>query len=129
MSNRPSSPADQPTGPADFAQQTPEYGDGREIYQLVLHDVITRSEFGTKKYGHALRDTTDIDWIVNLYQELLDAIVYLRAEISQRVKASDGDSGEHLVPRHAALKDVNTVACAACGAAEMHWNPQHRRSR
>lgn len=97
MSDKPSSPADADTGPAAFAQQrvsAAEQGFGPEIYQLVLHDIITRSEFGTRKYGHPLRATASVDFLTNLYQEMLDALIYVRAEIERRntetVKADDG---------------------------------------
>ncbi|HEV2172793.1 MAG TPA: hypothetical protein VGR71_04460 [Nitrospira sp.] len=77
-------PANVCTGPADFAQQAPEQGSGSEIYQLVLHDIITRSEFGARKYGHALRTTAKVDFLTNAYQETLDLLIYLRAEIEER---------------------------------------------
>lgn len=97
MSDKPSSPADANTGPATFAQQevsAAEQGFGPEIYQLVLHDIITRSEFGTKKYGHPLRATASVDFLTNLYQEMLDALIYVRAEIELRnAKAVTTDPG------------------------------------
>ena len=77
-------PADVPTGAATAQQLAPEQGDGSEIYQMVLHDIITRSEFGARKYGHPLRTTADVDYLVNAYQELLDLLIYLRGEIHRR---------------------------------------------
>lgn len=87
MSDKPN-PADQHTGPADFAQQAPEQGNGSEIYQLVLHDVITRSEFGARKYGHPLRTTANVDYLTNMYQELLDMLIYVRGELFRREQAA-----------------------------------------
>lgn len=87
MSDRVTSdPADKDTGPATIQQTGPEQGNGSEIYQLVLHDVITRSEFGARKYGHPLRTTAEVDYLVNAYQETLDLLIYLRGEIFRRDK-------------------------------------------
>lgn len=77
-------PAIQYTGPADFVQEAPDQGVEAEIYQMVLHDVITRSEFGARKYGHALHVSANVDFLVNAYQEVLDLLIYLRAEIEKR---------------------------------------------
>jgi hypothetical protein len=70
--------------PASAVQGTPDYVRGSELYQLVLHDIIERSEFGAKKYGLPLTATTRIDFLVNAYQELLDLLIYLRGEIETR---------------------------------------------
>ena len=86
-------PSTEYTGPADFNQQAPEQGDGSEIYQLVLIDVCTRSQFGARKYGHALRTTADVDYLVNAYQETLDLLIYLRGEIEKRNTTTTITSG------------------------------------
>ena len=65
-------------------------GGGSEIYQLVLHDIIERSEFGARKYGMPLRTEADIDWMVNAYQELLDMLVYMRGRIEQLKRRPEG---------------------------------------
>ena len=83
-------PATDYTGPADFNQQAPEQGDGSEIYQLVLIDVCTRSQFGARKYGHALHTTANVDYLVNAYQETLDLLIYLRGEIEKRNTVTAG---------------------------------------
>lgn len=80
-------PATTYTGPGSAAQgpvSSDEQGIGPEIYQMVLHDIIERSEFGTRKYGHPLRGTARVDFLTNLYQELLDALIYVRGEIYRR---------------------------------------------
>jgi hypothetical protein len=84
MSERVTSPGVQDLGPATVAQMAPDQGYGFEIYQLVLKDVIERSEFGARKYGQPLRTTAAVDHLVNAYQELLDLLIYLRGEIHQR---------------------------------------------
>lgn len=80
-------PATTYTGPGSATQgpvSSAEQGIGSEIYQLVLKDVIERSEFGARKYGHALRVTANVDFDVNAYQEILDLLIYMRAGIEER---------------------------------------------
>jgi hypothetical protein len=77
-------PATEFTGPGSMQQGPPEQGDGPEVYQLVIEDMLERAEFGARKYGHALRATADIDPLVNAYQESLDLCIYLRHAIYQR---------------------------------------------
>lgn len=80
-------PAITPTGAATVQQRevpSEKQGVGPEVFQLVLHDIIERSEFGARKYGHALRVTADVDFETNAYQELLDLLIYVRASIEDR---------------------------------------------
>jgi hypothetical protein len=75
--------------PATSIQGPPPQGEGSELYQIVLHDVIRRSEFGAKKYGMPLRETAEVDWLVNAYQELLDLLIYIRGEIARRDRIAE----------------------------------------
>lgn len=74
-------------GPASSVQgpvSDEEQGSGPEVYMLVLRDLVERSDFGAEKYGHALRTTAEIDFLVNAYQEAIDLCIYLRGEIAKR---------------------------------------------
>lgn len=121
MSDKPN-PADQHTGPADFAQQAPEQGHGSEIYQLVLHDIITRSEFGARKYGHALRTTADVDYLVNMYQELLDLLIYMRGEIFKRDQQarSSGVQVRFDEPPYVMPQPIHAQPCPGCVGLSGH---------
>ena len=55
-----------------------------EVSRLVATDMQKRHEFGIAKYGVPLVAKNDRDHLADAYQELLDAIVYLRAEIEKR---------------------------------------------
>lgn len=62
-------------------------GTGREITPLVIEDLKNRSEMGAKKYGETLHARNGRNAIVDLYQELLDAIQYLRQQLEENTKA------------------------------------------
>jgi hypothetical protein len=52
--------------------------------QVMIGDMEKRHEFGVAKYGVPLVAHNDRDHLSDAYQELLDGIVYLRAEIENR---------------------------------------------
>lgn len=67
---------------------TSESGDC-PVWELVIQDMKQRDEFGRRKYGVPLRTFDGRDSLVDLYQELLDAVVYVRKLIEER-KVGDG---------------------------------------
>lgn len=54
------------------------------IWDLVLKDIKDRDEYGLKKYGTRLQPFNGKDGLVDLYQELLDAVVYIRQVIYEQ---------------------------------------------
>lgn len=69
-----------PTDP----QQPPKPGSASPTVDLVLADLAERKAYGTAKYGVAHQSDNGRDHLVDLYQELLDGCVYVRAEIERR---------------------------------------------
>jgi hypothetical protein len=67
----------------NLPQETP-HGKGREITPLVIKDLEMRSSIGKEKYGEALRAFNGRDPMVDLYQELIDAVQYIRQAIEER---------------------------------------------
>lgn len=57
---------------------------GQAIWDLVIADMHERDKIGAKKYGTRLRAFDGRESLVDLYQELLDAVVYLRKELRER---------------------------------------------
>lgn len=53
------------------------------IEALVCGDIATRQRLGIAKYGRTVAESTD-DMLQHLYEELLDASVYVRAELEKR---------------------------------------------
>jgi hypothetical protein len=51
---------------------------------LVIQDMKQREIFGYKKYNKYLTDKTDEDMLQHLYEELLDASVYIKTLLEQR---------------------------------------------
>lgn len=62
-------------------KEIPEWEDSTT---QVIKDLRDRATFGLKKYGKALSVKTDEDMLQHLYEELLDASVYIKTLIEQR---------------------------------------------
>lgn len=56
----------------------------KSTWKSVIKDMKKRDKFGMKKYGKPLNTETPKDFLVELYEELLDAIVYLKTELEKR---------------------------------------------
>ena len=54
------------------------------VWDLVIEDMKNRDNEGRKKYGTPLQASNGRDALVDLYQEILDAAVYIRQEIERR---------------------------------------------
>ena len=61
--------------------QPPPLQGGFPIADMVIEDMIDRKIFGIKKYGVCLQSDNGRNNLIDLYQELLDAVIYLRCEI------------------------------------------------
>lgn len=76
------------------------------VWDLVLADIAERDKMGEAKYGTRLQVGNGRDHLVDLYQELLDAVVYVRQEIERR-RMEQGRIAE-LEAGNAALREDNT---------------------
>ena len=54
------------------------------IWDIVINDMRIRSETGYKKYKKYLTIDTNENMLQHLYEELLDASVYIKTEIEKR---------------------------------------------
>lgn len=54
------------------------------IWDLVIADMRDRDNTGRQRYGTPLQADNGRDHLVDAYQEALDLVVYLRAEIERR---------------------------------------------
>lgn len=59
-------------------QPMPKPADGPIMHELVIADLQSRLDVGIKRYGQPLRAFNGRDPLQDLYEELLDACVYLR---------------------------------------------------
>ncbi len=67
-------------------EQTPPIPSKGDVWLLVLKDMEDRRKMGIEKYGTPLQPFNGRDPLVDLYQELLDACVYIRQAIEERNK-------------------------------------------
>lgn len=58
----------------------------RPIWELVVEDMQERDRTGLERYGVRLQANNGRDALVDTYQEILDAAVYIRQEIEERFK-------------------------------------------
>jgi hypothetical protein len=65
-------------------QPSPVPNDGPSAHDLVISDMRERKAFGLRKYGTTLQPGNGRDGLVDLYQELLDAVAYTRLLIAER---------------------------------------------
>jgi hypothetical protein len=63
----------------------PEVGAAPATWDLVKVDIEARDKMGQQKYGVRHQHDNGRDHLRDLYEELLDATVYMRAEIERRV--------------------------------------------
>lgn len=61
-----------------LATPEPKKNDKPFIKDLVLKDMAERAEFGFNKYKTYLQPHNGRDPVIDVYQELLDAVVYMR---------------------------------------------------
>lgn len=57
---------------------------GDSTWTYVMDDIKERERFGAMKYGKYLTKHTPEDTLQHLYEELLDAVVYIKTEIMKR---------------------------------------------
>lgn len=65
-------------------QPMPTEGVGPDIFDLVTKDFQDRNALGLRTYGVTLRARDGRINMIDLYQEMLDAIVYMRKELEER---------------------------------------------
>ena len=85
-------------------KEPPPAGEGTPITDLVIADLVERKEFGTAKYGEPLMAFNGRDPLVDLYQELIDAVMYVRQYMTE-------DQGKAMIK----LRNMLTTA------AEFAW--------
>lgn len=66
------------------AQPEPIFTNEESVWSLVIQDMTLRNQVGYEKYGTYLQVHNGRDHLIDAYQEALDLVVYLRAEIEKR---------------------------------------------
>jgi hypothetical protein len=65
-------------------QPTPLLNDKPACWDLVMQDMTDRDQWGRSKYNTPLQPFNGRDPLVDVYQELLDATVYMRQYLYER---------------------------------------------
>lgn len=69
----------------DLLSREPQWdlsvGSARHLRDQVAEDLLARKEFGLDKYGTILQIGNGRNFLLDLYQELLDAVVYARGRL------------------------------------------------
>jgi hypothetical protein len=65
-------------------QPAPVRNDRPAIWELVRADMVARDKLGRERYGTPLQPFNGREPLIDLYQELLDAVAYCRQEIYER---------------------------------------------
>ncbi len=88
-------------------QPPPKPVAGPAIQDLVLEDVIERKRIGIERYGQPVLPHNGRDALVDLYQELLDAVMYTRQLIYER------DHPQEQEIWHGSLVERGGAVCSA----------------
>lgn len=86
------------------------------VWDLVKIDIDERDKFGREKYGVSLQCFNGRDGLIDIYQELLDAVVYTRKEIEERRIMSEEYPDEYIPSELRERKDPEREQTVfACG--------------
>ena len=131
-SQRSQSPSPSPLPTLGTTAATPQptpSGDGQPVVDAVIADINARRDKGLQKYGTLLRTYNGRDALMDLYQELLDAVMYLRQFRLER----DGTSS---TPPNAVTEGVwspvydrnwNLSGHVTFVEGELYWRPMSKR--
>lgn len=65
-------------------QPLPTVNDLPDIQSMVIDDITARRQVGIERYGTALQAHNGRDMLRDLYEELIDAAIYIRGVIEER---------------------------------------------
>jgi len=77
-------------------QSPPVRNNTTPVYKRVMADIEDRATLGCEKYGTYLQTFNGRDALVDLYQELLDAVQYLRQKIDEDYIKEELDNNESI---------------------------------
>ena len=67
-------------------QPLPIPNDGTDVQQAVICDIQARRELGIERYGTHLQPNNGRDALLDLYEELVDSVCYLKQVLIERDK-------------------------------------------
>lgn len=107
------------SGDTDSTQPKPEPSiNSMSVTDAVVEDLKQRRDHGRKKYGVELLTYNGRDPVLDAYQEVLDAAVYLKQILMERTVVMAAARTEYRswdANPHGFVLDTGTGACAVCG--------------
>ncbi len=70
-------------------EQAVPKGRGLPVFLDVIKDITERVKVGVERYGEPLKPHNGREALVDLYQELIDAVMYTRQRITEENEATD----------------------------------------
>lgn len=104
-------------------QPPPQANEKPAVWNLVLADMRARDAEGRRKYGVPLQPHNGRDAMIDLYQELLDAVVYARQAIYER------DSAQPVTATMTAIEAGELATRAASAAYAQGWSEALAQTR
>lgn len=113
-----------PGEPMQFGEPPPVPNDLPSMHDLVMQDMAARKQFGLDKYKSLLQPFNGRDPLKDLYEEILDAAVYIRQALWERDYGKEAENvgrfhAERMqLPKADVAVDVNDPGRCYCGGPE-----------
>ena len=104
----------------------PPNNTGAEIVPMVIADLEGRRVMGEEQYGQVLRVENGRDVLLDLYQELLDAVLYIRQKIAQEdstLKEAKAEGRREALQEAANLANDPVLSVAASVGGDLEKLP------
>ena len=102
------------------AEQPKPEGSGTPIVVHVMKDIAERVAVGVERYGEPLKANNGRNALLDLYQELIDGVMYIRQELEER-KSKD-EQIDILENTNRTLKHINDILVSQRDEAERARN-------
>lgn len=76
----------------DRDQVAPVPNDQPSCHDLVIADLTERKEFGLRKYNSLLQPNNGRSFLLDIYEEMMDVIVYIRGKLEEERQAAGQDT-------------------------------------
>ena len=86
----------------------------KQVWPLVIKDMIVRNEMGAEKYNRYLQTDCPDNMLQHLYEELLDASVYIKTQIEKQ-KLNAVKREEEKITN--GLKEISGMDTQYCGVS------------
>ena len=89
--------------------------EAKQVWPLVIKDMVERNEEGAKKYNRYLKTDCQDDMLQHAYEEALDLAVYLKTQIEKEKLVDE--------PKRVSKMDPNNCCVSGCRETHIQRNP------